>query len=125
MDHNCQKIFGVSYDRYWELDLDNPTETYLYYDITESCNQFKIYADSMHQFWDGGDRIFVKASQSAEENRIGVFSRSQKTITWSYAIDELKDVWPCISNIAYAADRLYVLGRNGTLYMIEDDMPLT
>ncbi|HMT53038.1 MAG TPA: hypothetical protein PKD16_18875 [Saprospiraceae bacterium] len=118
-DSNTNQLFGSYGNQYWELDLADPERTFLCYDLSQTMKEHEV--DSITcKAWDGKDRIFF--GDTGDNYKIGIFSRSQKTITWSYAIKELRDdSWMSIRQVEYGAGRLYVRDKFNVLHIFEDE----
>lgn len=118
-DSLTNQLFGSYGNQYWELDLADPERTFLCYDLSQKMKEHEV--DSItYKSWDGKDRIFF--GDTSDNNKIGIFSRSQKTIIWSYAIEELKDdSWVSIRQVEYGAGRLYVRDKFNVLHIFEDE----
>lgn len=118
-DSNTNQLFGSYGNQYWELDLADPERTFLCYDLSQTMKEHEV--DSITcKAWDGKDMIFF--GDTGDNYKIGIFSRSQKTITWSYAIEELKeDSWMSIRQVEYGAGRLYVRDKFNVLHIFEDE----
>lgn len=119
-DNVTNQLFGSYGNQYWELDLADPELTFLCYDLSQNMKEHEI--DSITcKAWDGKDRIFF--GDTGDNYKIGVFSRSQKTITWTYAIQDLiADSWMSIRQLEYGAGRLYVRDKFNVLHIFEDEV---
>ncbi len=118
-DSITNQLFASYGTQYWELDLNDPEHTFLCYDLSLKMKENEVNSISCNA-WDGKDRIFF--GDTGDNYKIGIFSRSQKTITWSYAIEELmEDSWMSIRQVEYCAGRLYVRDKFNVLHIFEDE----
>ncbi len=118
-DSITNHLFGSYGKQYWELDLNDPEQTFLCHDLSLKMKENEVNSISC-KAWDGKDRIFF--GDTGDNYKIGIFSRSQKTITWCYAIEELKeDSWMSIRQVEYGAGQLYVRDKFNVLHIFEDE----
>jgi outer membrane protein assembly factor BamB len=111
-------IFGLDHVYYWECDLNNPTESYLLYDISETSKEHSIVPD-LKGNWLGDEIFFGQNSFAQDPGFAGIFNRQTRQITWTSR--ELGDegVFKGINKIEYQACRLYVLDKASTLHIFE------
>jgi outer membrane protein assembly factor BamB len=116
-------LFGINQTHYFEIDLQKPEESYLYYDISETCILNQIEADypSYELVWHQNE-IFIGQNQQHYDKRpchVGIFDRETRQIIWtSRQLDE-EVVFKGIRKIDYAENRLYVLDMENNLYVFE------
>jgi hypothetical protein len=115
------KIFGYSYKTYWEIDLGNPVETYMYYDLIDTSKRNHNIENTLVQplCWQD-DEIFIGQQEfSQQPSYIGLFSRKKKEITWtSYDMKE-EGVFKGLRKIGMLDNRFYVLDATNTLHILE------
>lgn len=119
-------LFGLWKTFYWEIDLKNPTSSYLLYDITASFQHWNISAEmpNGHEWAWEKDEIFFGEIYDSERrdsttNTVGIFDRSKKEVTWADRVGKRGETQPMVQKIDYAAGRLYVLDGEGTLHIFE------
>lgn len=116
-------IFGLDYPNYWECDLNNPTQTYLLYNISVTSQEHNIVPDFQGN-WLGDEIFFGQNSFAQDPSHVGIFNRKTKQITWTSRELGVEGVFKGINKIEYADGRLYVLDRASTLYIFERESPV-
>lgn len=113
LDSDAGKLFGIYNHYYWELDLTNPLETYILYDVKESCQRHQILLNFLGD-WNRNEIYFWEGSIN---NKVGVFSRKAKQVIWSTAIEEVVGKFPAIRKVDYQSNHLYVLDHFNSLHI--------
>ena len=108
------QLFGLMHKYYWEIDLDNPMETFIYYDISESIKKYGLYPDRSALIC---KRNIIYFYQGGENNLIGLFDKNKRQIVHSFAIPNAN--W--FTKIEYVSNKLYVLDGKNTLYVFENE----
>lgn len=116
-------LFGLDYPNYWECDLNNPTQTYLLYNISVTSQEHNIVPDFQGN-WLGDEIFFGQNSFAQDPSHVGIFNRKTKQITWTSRELGEEGVFKGINKIEYADGRLYVLDRASTLYIFERESPV-
>lgn len=124
-------LFGLRNKCYWEIDLADPQSKYRLYDISESCNTWRISADMPVREWSwlGNNIYFGEIYDSPHDqnlNNVGVFNRIKKEVVSAMRIGEggRRDVLPNIQKIQFESGRLYVLDGRKVLHILKEDQTL-
>ncbi|WP_428665472.1 hypothetical protein [Runella sp.] len=115
-------IFGLDYPNYWECNLNNPSETYLRYDISQVSKNHSIVPDFKGN-WLGDEIFFGQNSFAKDPTHVGIFNRKTRQITWTSHELGNEGIFKGLQKIEMTQDRLYVLDRAGTLHIFERDSP--
>ena len=108
------QLFGLMHKYYWEIDLDNPMETFIYYDISESIKKYGLYPDRNALIC---KKNIIYFYQGGENNLIGLFDKNKRQIVYSFPIPNAN--W--FTKIEYVGNRLYILDGKNTLYVLENE----
>ena len=112
-------IFGLDHVHYWECDLNNPTESYLHFDISGTRKEKNIIPDFKGN-WVGDEIFFGQNSFAQDATYVGIFNCKTRQITWTSRELGEEGVFKGISKVEYQDNRLYVLDRASTLHIFED-----
>ena len=118
LDRQTGMLFGLHRHYYWEIDLDNPEESFILYNITYSAEKYGIEADSNISFPFTNNEIFFN-SKYPDKNGIGVFDRNKKEIVWAAPVERSSRGFPAVKKMDYADNKFYVLTDNGNLIIYE------
>ena len=124
LDTQKRVLFGLRNTHYWEIDLEKEVLSYQIYDISSSCQQFKIRAEMpiYDWIWLGNEIFFGEiydADHRQDTNTVGIFDRTKREIIWADRIGKKGEIFPTIQKIDYAEQRLYVLDGECTLHVFE------
>lgn len=120
IDYERGVLFGIYAKGYWECDLRNPTEHYLYYDITDTLKAHKIEASlSYYMPWSDDEIFFGHQESFTYPSYVGIFNRKSKEVTWTSHELGAVGIFKGLRKIDYAAGRLYVLDGEGALHIFE------
>lgn len=111
-------IFGLDHVYYWECDLNNPTESYLLHDISETSKEHSIVPD-LKGNWLGDEVFFGQNSFAQDPGFVGIFNRQTHQITWTSRELGDESVFKGINKMEYQSNRLYVLDKANTLHIFE------
>lgn len=111
-------IFGLDHVHYWECDLNNPTETYFHFDISDTNAKNNIVPDLLGN-WQNEEIYFGQNSFAQDATHVGIFNRKTRQITWTSRGLGEDGIFKGISKIEYQNNRLYVLDRASTLHIFE------
>ncbi|WP_428654252.1 hypothetical protein [Runella sp.] len=124
LDGQIGKLFGLRLNYYWEINLSNPTNEYILYDITETLKEKQLTAKHIeYSTWQGDEIVFYEWSFAQDPSYAGIFNRQTRQITWTSRELGEEGVFKGIHKIEYHQNRLYVLDRAGTLRIFERDSP--
>lgn len=113
-------LFGLTSCYYFELTLSNPSNTFVLYDISASCEQYSIKANMPVLEWSWqGDEIFFGDTDFNRPAQVGIFNRQTKQITWTSQELGTQGIFNGVRKLDYAIDRLYVLDGENTLHIFE------
>ena len=118
IDTNNGVIFGLDNVHYWECDLNDPTETYLHFDISAINQKNDIIPDFLGN-WKGDEIFFGQNSFAKDPSYVGIFNRQTKQITWTSRKLGEEGTFKGINKVEYQDNRLYVLDRTSTLHIFE------
>jgi hypothetical protein len=115
-------LFGLTSCYYFELDFNNPNETFALYDISAICEQHHIKANMavLEWSWQGDEIFFGDTDFDKGPSYIGIFNRKTREITWTSRELGEDGVFKGINKIDYQDNRLYVLDRASTLHIFEE-----
>ena len=120
LDEESGVIFGLRNFYYFELDLNDPTNSFTVYDASESFLENQIEADMTNGYewtWHK-DEIFFGHNFTANNN-LGIFNRTTKKVTWATRLEQENGQARNISKIEFGSDRLYVLDQLKTLHVFD------
>lgn len=118
-------LFGLTSCYYFELDLNNPNETFAFYDISPTCEQHHIKANMpvLEWSWQGDEVFFGDTDFKNQPSHVGIFNRKTRQITWTSRELGEDGIFKGINKVEYQDNRLYVLDRASTLHIFERDSP--
>jgi outer membrane protein assembly factor BamB len=114
LDNDKGILFGFRDRYYWEIDVANPVEKFILYDVKNTAGRHQLVSGGpVYEYsWSGNKIYFWEGSTN---NKFGVFDRALREITWSGEIKEAKGLFPAVRNVLYADGQLYVLDGNNVL----------
>ncbi|MFZ4544718.1 MAG: hypothetical protein ACOYOA_11750 [Saprospiraceae bacterium] len=121
IDQNSGILFGLDNKTYWECNLNDPENTYLYYDISETCTANNISANMAGYYakWQDDEIIFGQQEFGTYPSYVGIFNRKSKQITWTSREMGDEGIFRGLRQIDYLNNRLYVLDAEQTLHVFE------
>lgn len=119
IDYEQGILFGIHNNIYWECDLKIPEKTYLYYDISASCekHQIKSTLSGYLPVWHNDEIFFGQQEWAKDSSFVGIFNRKTREITWT-SREINSDLFKGLNKIDFANNKLYVLDREGTLTIL-------
>jgi hypothetical protein len=120
LDEKEGKLFGMRLNYYWEINLQNPANEYILYDISATCKEKQVVINYVeYETWLQDEIIFREWSFAQDPSYVGIFNRKTRQITWASRELGEEGVFKGINKVEYQAGRLYVLDRASTLHIFE------
>ena len=120
LDEQQGMLFGLLRDEYWEIDLNDPENTFILYSLKESARHFDLTADgNMFQPFTNNEIFFYMLYPKT--NAFGVFDRNLKEIVWAAPVEKSSRGFPSIRKMEYENERLYLLTDNGKIIIYEKE----
>lgn len=117
LDKENGLIFNLSRYFYIEFNLNSNKEYFNSYSFKESSINHKLNLN----YIGGYDTESIFAYEGSDNNCFAVFSRQKKEIVLSKEIKEVKNKFPAIRDMKYAAGKIYVLDHNNTLHLFNKE----
>ncbi|MEM1135571.1 MAG: hypothetical protein AAGI07_07000 [Bacteroidota bacterium] len=108
-------MFGMQGYCYWEIDLENPLDSFRSYNIENSCKTHNISLNIIAG-WNNSEIYFYEGGDS---NRFGMLSRIRNEIIWSDEIFEVKGEFPAIRYMNYKNGLIFLQDKNKVLHVID------
>lgn len=122
LDEAEGKLFGISQNYYWEIDLQDPPNNYILYNIQTTCDAKNVVSKNIqYQTWQQDEIIFEEWSFAQDPAYVGIFNRKTRQITWSSRELGEEGVFKGINKAEYQGNRLYVLDKISTLHIFEQE----
>jgi hypothetical protein len=120
LDEQQGMLFGLLRDEYWEIDLNDPENTFILYSLKESARHFDLTADgNMFQPFTNNEIFFYMLYPKT--NAFGVFDRNLKEIVWAAPVEKSSRGFPSIRKMEYENERLYLLTDNSKIIIYEKE----
>lgn len=121
LDEKRGLIFGLHLTYYWEINLINPENEYILYDISEQCKNKLIGGGEItyELVWKDEEIIFHQWSFAQDPSYVGIFNRNTRQITWTSRELGEEGVFKGVKKVEFSENRLYVLDRANTLHIFE------
>ena len=121
LDEHQGMLFGLLRDEYWEIDLNDPENTFILYSLKESARYFDLTADgNMFQPFTNNEIFFYMLYPKT--NAFGVFDRNLKEIVWAAPVEKSSRGFPSIRQMEYQNERLYLLTDNSKIIIYEKEI---
>ena len=118
LDEQQGMLFGLLRDEYWEIDLNDPENTFILYSLKKSAKYFDLTADgNMFQPFTNNEIFFYMLYPKT--NALGVFDRNLKEIVWAAPVEKSSRGFPSIRQMEYQNERLYLLTDNSKIIIYE------
>ena len=121
LDEKRGIIFGLHLTYYWEINLINPENEYILYDISEQCNKKLIGGNEIAAdlVWRNEEIFFYQWSFAQDPSYVGIFNRNTRQITWTSRELGEEGIFKGVNKVEFSENRLYVLDRANTLHIFE------